>query len=67
MFLSLSFSFPSLYLKINKILKKRIVQEIEKPRNLYIQPMDVNTGGLGEGCRAKRNKGEKKIGTTVIA
>ena len=45
---------------------------MEKPENLYVQPMDMNcAGGMlkGEGgwYRQEEEKEEKKIGTTVIA
>ena len=46
----------------------RIVWEVEKPKNLYVQPMDMNCGGWGmlegEGGDAGRKgiKGRKKLG-----
>ena len=43
----------------------RIVWETEKPKNLYVQPMDMNQVGecWWEGwCRAKGNKGKNKMG-----
>ena len=43
----------------------RIVEEMEKPKNLCVRPMDMNYGGecwREEWCRAEGNKGEKKIG-----
>ena len=47
----------------------RTIEEIEKPKNLHVQPMDMNEGGQERwregGCRAKENTGEKKNGTTV--
>ena len=42
----------------------RIVEEMEKPKNLYVQPMDMSQGGgmmVGRGCRVEGNKGEKKM------
>ena len=36
---------------------------MENPKNLYIQPLDMNEWGgmrVGEGCRAEGEKGEKK-------
>ena len=41
----------------------RRVWEMEKPKNLYARPMDMNYGGgmmVGGGYLAERNKGEKK-------
>ena len=46
----------------------RIVWEMEKPKNLYVPPMDMTEGQgmmVGGGCKAEGNKGEKKNGTTV--
>ena len=43
---------------------------MEKPKNLYVQPRDMNLGGgilEGGAYRVEGNKGKKKIGTTVIA
>ena len=43
----------------------RIVWEMEKPKNLYVPPTDINQGGeswWGRECRAEENKGEKKMG-----
>ena len=45
----------------------RIVQEMEKRKNLYVQPMDMNYRGGGgrdaggrRGIRVEGNKGEQK-------
>ena len=41
----------------------RIVQEMEKPENLHLRPMDMNMGGgcwREEWSRAEREKGKKK-------
>ena len=40
---------------------------MEKPKNLYVRPMDMNyvrEGGIvvGGGCRMKGDKGEEKLG-----
>ena len=38
---------------------------MEKPKNLYVPPTDINQGGeswWGRECRAEENKGEKKMG-----
>ena len=46
----------------------RIVEEMEKPKNLYVWSMDMNSGGecwRQEACRAEGNKGGKN-GTCVI-
>ena len=43
----------------------RLVWEMEKPKNLYVPPTDINQGGeswWGRECRAEENKGEKKMG-----
>ena len=51
--------------KIDKVML-RIVQEMEKPKNLCTQPMDMNYGGgdcwLEEGYQAEGGKGKKKLG-----
>ena len=41
---------------------------MEKPKNLYVQPMDMNFGEW-ECCRVREevDKGGGEIGTTVIA
>ena len=43
-----------------------IVWGMEKPKNLYVRPMDMNYGGgmlvKGGGYRAEQYKGEKKMG-----
>ena len=44
----------------------RIVYETEKPKNLYVRPMDMNYGGGNAGGRAivqwRGIKGRKKVG-----
>ena len=45
---------------------------MEKPKNLYVQPMDMSKGrgGVlerGQGCREEEDKGKRNIGTSVIA
>ena len=36
--------------KIDKKGRLKIVQEMQKPKNLYVQPMDMNySGGMWEG------------------
>ena len=47
----------------NRQGRLRIVQEMEKPKNLYVQPTDMNQGEgmmVGGVQRVKGNKGEKK-------
>ena len=39
----------------------RIVWEMEKPKNLYVQPIDMNEGG-GNAGRRRGRKGRKKMG-----
>ena len=44
---------------------------MEKPKNLYVPPMDMNLGGRGywweDGCRTEGNKEKEKNGTRVLA
>ena len=43
----------------------RTVWEMEKPKNLYVWPMDMNWGGgmmVGGGYKEEGNKGEEKMG-----
>ena len=50
---------------------KNSIQEMEKPENLYVQPMDMNCGGGGMldigGVQGRGRSREEDIGTTVIA
>ena len=46
--------------KINRG-RVRIVWEMEKPKNLYVQPIDMNEGG-GNAGRRRGRKGRKKMG-----
>ena len=48
----------------------RIVQEMEKPKNLYVRSMDMNQEVGGEYWRVERyreevDKGEGKMGTVI--
>ena len=48
----------------------RIVREMEKPKNLYVQPKDMNKGGamlVGGGVQGGGEKRGEKYETTVIA
>ena len=51
--------------KIDK-RRLRIVKEMEKPKNLYVQPIDMIEGGWEcwreERCKAEGNKREKEVG-----
>ena len=38
----------------------RVVWEMEKSKNLYVQPMDMNWGGSQGEYRTEGDKGEKK-------
>ena len=44
---------------------------MEKPKNLYVQSMDMNQEGrgmlAGEGCRAEGRERGEKSGKTIIA
>ena len=49
----------------------RIEQKVEKPKNLYVPPMNMKGGGgldVGrKGMQGGEGKGEEKDGTTVVA
>ena len=49
----------------NRQGRLRMVQEIEKPKNLYVQPMDMNWGENAEGQDGtgwRGNKEKKQLG-----